>query len=338
MNRPDFQSHKFCMRQLHGWSRVTYWCIWSVIWLYSLIPLRVHYAVSDLLYCLVYHVVKYRRNMVRRNLSESFPEKTAEELLKTEREFYHWFCDYIIETFVLASMSHKEMRRRVTYHNMEYIRELFDKGYNVALYIGHYCNWEWIISIGLHLPENVWAGQVIHELDYKPLDSVFLKLRSSMGTESVTRDVILRKIVRVTRQEKRQMVVGFISDQSPIYQSAHYWTDFLNHPDTLVLTGTERIAKQCNFACVYLDVSRPRRGHYEINVVPMVEESKSVPDWEITEQYFRLFEQTIRRAPQYWLWTHNRWKRDLEGLKRYNATVNKTHNRSENTQEESTGA
>ena len=102
------------MRQLHGWSRVTYWCIWSVIWLYSLIPLWVHYAVSDLLYCLVYHVVKYRRSMVRRNLSDSFPEKTAEELLKTEREFYHWFCDYIIETFALASMSHKEMRRRVT--------------------------------------------------------------------------------------------------------------------------------------------------------------------------------------------------------------------------------
>ncbi|MBO7628692.1 MAG: lysophospholipid acyltransferase family protein [Bacteroidales bacterium] len=321
------------MRQLHGWSRVTYWCIWSVIWLYSLIPLRVHYAVSDLLYCLVYHVVKYRRSLVRRNLSESFPEKTAEELLKTEREFYHWFCDYIIETFALASMSHKEMRRRVTYHNMEYIRELFDKGYNVALYIGHYCNWEWIISIGLHLPECVWAGQVIHELDYKPLDSVFLKLRSSMGTESVTRDVILRKIVRVTRQEKRQMVVGFISDQSPIYQSAHYWTNFLNHPDTLVLTGTERIAKQCNFACVYLDVSRPRRGYYDINVVPMVEESKNVPDWAITEQYFRLFEQTIRRAPQYWLWTHNRWKRNLEGLKRYHATVNKTHNRIGNAKE-----
>lgn len=321
------------MRQLHGWSRVTYWCIWSVIWLYSLIPLRVHYAVSDVLYCLVYYVVKYRRGMVRRNLSESFPEKDAEELLKIEREFYHWFCDYVIETFALASMSHKEMRRRVTYHNMEFISELFDKGYNVALYIGHYCNWEWIISIGLHLPECVWAGQVIHELDYKPLDSVFLKLRSSMGTESVTRDVILRKIVRVTRQEKRQMVVGFISDQSPIYQSAHYWTNFLNHPDTLVLTGTERIAKQCNFACVYLDVSRPRRGYYDINVVPMVEESKNVPDWAITEQYFRLFEQTIRRAPQYWLWTHNRWKRNLEGLKRYNATVNKTHNRIGNAKE-----
>ena len=312
--------------------------VYYFFYLISLLPWRVIYVLADIEYFFVYHLVGYRKKIVRHNMATAFPEKTPEELSAIERKFYHWFCDYIIETFALASMSHKEMRRRVTYHNMEYIRELFDKGYNVALYIGHYCNWEWIISIGLHLPENVWAGQVIHELDYKPLDSVFLKLRSSMGTESVTRDVILRKIVRVTRQEKRQMVVGFISDQSPIYQSAHYWTDFLNHPDTLVLTGTERIAKQCNFACVYLDVSRPRRGYYEINVVPMVEESKSVPDWEITEQYFRLFEQTIRRAPQYWLWTHNRWKRDLEGLKQYNATVNKTHNRTENAKEESTGA
>lgn len=338
MNRPDFQSHKFCMRQLHGWSRVTYWCIWSVVWLISLIPLRVLYVFSDLLYLLVYHVVGYRKKLVRQNLTDSFPQKTGAELRGIERRFYHWFCDYMLETFAIASMSKKAMRRRVTFRNMEHINELFAKGYNVALYMSHYCNWEWVISIGLHLPEGVWGSQVVHELDYKPLDSVFLKLRNSMGTESLTRDVILRWIIRATRQAKCQVVVGFISDQSPIYQSTHYWTNFLNHPDTIVLTGTERIAKQCNFACVYLDLSRPRRGYYEVNVIPMVEKSSEVPDWEITEQYFRLVEKNIGRAPEFWLWTHNRWKRNLEGLKQYNATVNKTHNRSENHQEENAGA
>ena len=334
MKRPDFQSHKFCMRQLHGWSRVTYWCIWSVVWLISLIPLRVLYLISDVLFLLVYYVVGYRKKMVRRNLTDSFPDKSEKELRGIERRFYRWFCDYMMETIAIASMSEKEMRRRITFKNIEHCEEIFRQGHNVALYMSHYCNWEWVISIGLHLPQEVWASQVVHELDYKPLDSVFLKLRSSMGTESVTRDVILRWIIRSTRQMKRQVLVGFISDQSPIYQSTHYWTNFLNHPDTIVLTGTERIAKQCNFSCVYLDMSRPRRGYYEANIIPITMESKEVPDWEITEKYFRLVEENIMRAPEYWLWTHNRWKRDLKGLMEYNATVNKTHNRTDTQQED----
>jgi KDO2-lipid IV(A) lauroyltransferase len=334
MKRPDFQSHKFCMRQLHGWSRVTYWCIWSVVWLISLIPLRVLYLISDVLFLLVYYVVGYRKKMVRRNLTDSFPDKSEKELRGIERRFYRWFCDYMMETIAIASMSEKEMRRRITFKNIEHCEEIFRQGHNVALYMSHYCNWEWVISIGLHLPQEVWASQVVHELDYKPLDSVFLKLRSSMGTESVTRDVILRWIIRSTRQMKRQVLVGFISDQSPIYQSTHYWTNFLNHPDTIVLTGTERIAKQCNFSCVYLDMSRPRRGYYEATIIPITMESKEVPDWEITEKYFRLVEENILRAPEYWLWTHNRWKRDLKGLMEYNANVNKTHNRTDAKQED----
>lgn len=317
------------MRQLHGWSRVTYWCIWSTVWLISLIPLRVLYFISDILFLLVYYIVGYRKKMVRRNLKDSFPEKSEKERRGIERRFYRWFCDYIMETIAIASMSEKEMRRRITFKNLEHCDEIFKQGHNVALYMSHYCNWEWVISIGLHLPREVWASQVVHELDYKPLDSVFQKLRSSMGTESVTRDVILRWIIRSTRQMKRQVLVGFISDQSPIYQSTHYWTNFLNHPDTIVLTGTERIAKQCNFACVYLNMSRPRRGYYEATVIPITMESKEVPDWEITEKYFRLVEENILRAPEYWLWTHNRWKRDLKGLIDYNANVNKTHNRTD---------
>lgn len=322
------------MRQLHGWSRVTYWCIWSVVWVISLIPLRVLYFISDILFLLVYYVVGYRKKMVRRNLKDSFPEKSEKERRGIERRFYRWFCDYIMETIAIASMSEKEMCRRITFKNLEHCDEIFKQGHNVALYMSHYCNWEWVISIGLHLPREVWVSQVVHELDYKPLDSVFLKLRSSMGTESVTRDVILRWIIRSTRQMKRQVLVGFISDQSPIYQSTHYWTNFLNHPDTIVLTGTERIAKQCNFACVYLNMSRPRRGYYEATVIPITMESKEVPDWEITEKYFRLVEENILRAPEYWLWTHNRWKRDLKGLIDYNANVNKTHNRTDAKQED----
>lgn len=293
--------------------KFSYHLLHSIIYTLSLLPLRALYAISDLLYLLIYRAVGYRKRLVRESLRSSFPDKTHDELRAVERKFYHWFCDYIVETIKLASMSQEEMKRRVTFDNIAYLQQLVDAQHNVALYLGHYCNWEWVTSIRLHLHSDILGGQVYHPLENKAFDRLMLKLRSSMDTESIPMSLILRRILQ-TRKEQQTCVIGFISDQVPLFQSTHYWTHFLNHPDTLVITGTERIAKQFDFACVYLDVSRPKRGHYHIQIVPMVEHAKDYADWDITEMYFRLFEQTILREPAYWLWTHNRWKRTLEGL------------------------
>ncbi len=293
--------------------KVLYYLLYGIVYAHSLLPLWLLYRFSDFLYLLLYYVVGYRKKMVRKHLKDSFPEKDEKELRSIEHRFYHWFCDYIYETIKLASMSKKQMRRRVAYHNLEYINKLTTEKRNIALYLGHYCNWEWVTSIGLYLPENMMLGQVYHPLESPAFDALMLKVRSSMGTESVSMLNVLRHILK-ERKAGRNCIIGFISDQSPLFPATRYWTDFLNHKDTLVITGTEQLAKSCDFACVYLDISRPKRGYYDINIVPMTDTPKAHADWEITEMYFRLFEKTIQRQPEYWLWTHNRWKRTLEGM------------------------
>lgn len=308
--------HKDFTLDLNWWQKAIYYFLWSIIYLTSLWPLKVMYVFSDGLYLFVYKLFGYRKKLVRKNLKDSFPEKSEAERLVIEKKFYHFFCDYVFETIKLASMTKDEMRKRVKYTGLEHLNRYLEGGHNIALYLGHYCNWEWVTSIGLYVPDNVFGGQVYHILENKTFNALMLKLRSGMGPESISMQVVLRKIIE-NRKAGNPIILGFISDQVPLYQATHYWTDFLNHKDTIVITGTERIAKQCDFSCVYLDISRPKRGYYDINIIPLAENPNDYPDWEITEMYFRHFEESIRRAPEYWLWTHNRWKRDLKGFKEW---------------------
>lgn len=295
---------------------VVFYLLYGLFYLISLLPMRVLYLFSDVAFVIVYHVAKYRRRVVEENLRTSFPEKTPEERRWIERRFYLWFSDYIFETIKLASMPKWEMRRRVKYTGLEHIDEALAQGHSVALYLGHYCNWEWVTSIALHLPKEVFKGQIYHTQENSVFDDLLLRIRSRMGSVNISSKVTLRTVVE-QRRAGRLMVIGFISDQSPIYPATRYWTDFLNHKDSLVITGTEELAKRCDFACVYFNMRRLRRGYYQINIEPLTMVSKDYPDYEITEMYVRRLEETIRQQPQYWLWTHNRWKRTRQGYEEY---------------------
>ena len=181
----------------------------------SLLPLRLLYFFSDLLYYPLYYVVRYRRKVVRKNLEESFPEKPLVELRKIEREFYHYFCDYIVETIKLFSMSEKQMRQRMTFGGVDKINEII-KHKDCVLYLGHYCNWEWVSSIPLHLgmTDNFIAGQIYHQIENKAFDKLFLWMRSRFHAVNIEMLMALRHLVRYKQQNKR-FIIGFISDQSP---------------------------------------------------------------------------------------------------------------------------
>ena len=277
----------------------------------SLLPLRLLYFFSDLLYYPLYYVVRYRRKVVRKNLEESFPEKSLVDLRKIEREFYHYFCDYIVETIKLFSMSEKQMRQRMTFGGVDKINEII-KHKDCVLYLGHYCNWEWVSSIPLHLgmTDNFIAGQIYHQIENKAFDKLFLWMRSRFHAVNIEMLMALRHLVRYKQQNKR-FIIGFISDQSPNWNFVKMWTEFLNHKSSFFI-GAESIAKATDAAVVYLDVQRVKRGYYHADFVVMTEDPKSFPDYEITVDYARRLEETIRRAPQYWLWSHNRWKRTYE--------------------------
>ncbi|NDW17552.1 acetyltransferase [Dysgonomonas sp. 216] len=289
-------------------TKITYYLTFAWMYLHAMLPFRLLYILSDILYLLVYYVVGYRVKVVRKNLKNSFPDKAHKELRQIERNFYHHLCDYFVETMKLLHISDKQMQERFVFTNPEIIRERM-KDKSAILYLGHYGNWEWITSITLVLDKNdpdIVAAQVYRPLKSKAFDDIFLKLRKRFKSVGIPKNHTLRAIINF-RNEGKRSIIGMISDQTPSWANIHYWTKFLNQ-DTPVFTGAERIAKQTGFAVYYLDVQKTGRGKYTGTFELLSETPKSEPENAITEMYIRKFENTILRNPAYWLWSHNRWK------------------------------
>jgi KDO2-lipid IV(A) lauroyltransferase len=272
--------------------------------------MRVHYVLSDFLYIFIYKLFRYRIKVVRSNLSSSFPEKSADELRDIEHRFYHWFCDYLVETVKLFSISEKQIMKRMRFEGIEQMNEDMRQGHSVTVYLGHYCNWEWISSLGLHLIPEATAAQLYHPIENKVMDRLFLYARGRFHDVSLEMKEAFG-ILRNWQKEGRISLTGYISDQVPGFSSMHYWPWFLNH-ETPTYTGAERIARVLDTPVYYFDIYRPRRGYYVAKAVKICGNPKELPKFGITEQYYRLLENSIKRAPEFWLWSHNRWKRTRE--------------------------
>ncbi len=287
--------------------------LFALLRLLSRMPLSVHYFLSDwLLFPLVYHLVRYRRRLVARQLADSFPEKDEKERNEISRRFYHFFCDIIVETLKLLTMPHDEVRQRVQFVGIEEMQQtLRREGKQFGFfYLGHYGNWEWLASFPLWLSSEWQGAQIYHPLYNREADRFFLQLREQFGGRCIPMKLTLRQILSARRQGEHQ-IIGFIADQSPKWQATHHWTPFLHH-QTAFFTGTERIGRQVDAALYYVRVTRPRRGHYQAELVPIALQPQSLSDGEATNRYAQLLEQQIREVPELWLWTHNRWKRTYE--------------------------
>jgi len=297
--------------------------LWYVL---SLLPLRVHYWLSDALYVLIFHLLHYRRRTVWVNLVTSFPELEPEEHKQIERQFYHWFCDYLVETVKMMTISAEEMKRRLVFKGTEQLNKCIANGQSCAIYLGHYCNWEWVTSLPFWVSEQAQCGQIYHPLENKDFDRLFLQVRQRFGALCIPMETSLRHILEYKRQN-RPVVIGYISDQAPFWWNIHHWCQFLHH-DTAVLTGAERIARKTNQAVFYLDMRRLRRGYYEAEMKVVTLEPQQMEEFEITDTYTRMLEQSIRNNPACWLWTHDRWKRTHERFdKRFEVIDGKVHER-----------
>lgn len=239
-------------------------------------------------------------------MSKSFLDKTEKEIIKLEKEFYHHFCDYFFETIKLLHISDDEMRKRMEFHGLDLLAEAMKDNKSCIMYLGHYGNWEWVPSIGLHLPQEMVKAQIYQRISSKSFDDIFIKIRTRFNSLNIERKETMRTIVKL-RNEGKQTIYGFISDQRPPRYYDQYWTTFLNQ-DTLTLTGTERIARKTKFAVAYLDVQKTKRGHYKGTFSLISPDASQEPEYAITEMYMRKLENTILRNPAYYLWTHNRWK------------------------------
>lgn len=290
-----------------------YRILFSLLRLLSRLPLRVHYFLSDaLLFPLAYHIIRYRRRLVAQQLADCFPEKSEAERRDIGRRFYHFLCDYVVETLKMQTMPHDEMKRRVEFIGITEMQETLKRegkpfGF---FYLGHYGNWEWMASFPMWL-DKVWQGaQIYHPLKNKEVDKFFLDLREQFGGICIPMKQTLRQILTAHRDGKQE-IIGFIADQSPKWQATHHWTNFLNH-QTAFFTGAERMARQVDAALYYVRVTRPQRGHYRAELIPIAISADEMGEFEATDRYVELLESQIREVPELWLWTHNRWKRTYE--------------------------
>ena len=286
---------------------ILYFPLYFYFWLHALLPLKILYILSDILFFPMFYIVRYRRKLVYQNMKDSFPEKSEKEIRRMEKAFYHHFCDYIVETIKLLHISDKETRKRVKFHNTEALQEIVDNGGSCLMLLGHYGNWEFVPSVTLWMRKgSVIFAQIYRPLKNKWFDRFFLKLRGSYHSECIAKQDTLRSILRY-KSSGRPSITGFMADQTPSPANIHHWVNFLNH-DTPVFTGVEKIAHKVGFSVFYFDVEKIKRGYYSVTIREISKNPKETEEFEITNKYMEMMETTILRAPEYWLWTHNRWK------------------------------
>jgi KDO2-lipid IV(A) lauroyltransferase len=287
---------------------VVFLLAYPLLWLVSILPFRLLYAFSDFIYFIVYHLIGYRKKIVRKNLELAFPDLTPQERLVIEKKSYHHLCDMFLEMIKTMNISKKEMDRRFAINNLDVYLDMEKEGKSIALMCAHYASYEWVISMNSRITFNGYAiyKQIANRHFDKLIRDIRSKFKAALITTKETKPTIERNI-----KAGILGVYGFASDQSPKISKAHHWTTFLgiNSP---VHTGAEMLAKRYDMNVIFLRVLKVKRGFYEATFERMFDNPRLVADYEISDEFMRRVETQIRTAPEYYLWTHKRWK--TEGI------------------------
>lgn len=283
---------------------LNYLLYYGIIIPLSKLPFGILYGISDVLYFILFKVTGYRKKVVITNLKNSFPDKSDIEINQIASDFYRHLSDVIVESLKSFSISNEEISKRMILQNPELLNKFYNEGRSLILAGGHYNNWEWIAT-SLDQQINHQAIAIYKTLNNKFFDE---KMRSTRGRFGL-RMISTRKVTEVFEEMKNDLIaVVFAIDQSPSPKSKSYRMRFLNQ-DTAVLFGTEKYAKQYNLPVLFGSIQKVKRGYYTFSFVEVTSEPSITAYGEITEKITRLLEEQIIREPQYWLWTHKRWKK-----------------------------
>lgn len=285
-----------------------YYLLKSITWIIHLFPLRASYFFSDLFYFFVYYIFRYRRTVVAKNLSNSFPEKTQKERTSIAKKYYQNICDIFVETLYLDRMTLSEGKNCTKYINPELLNFYLDQGRQVVTFLGHCNNWEWYCNLPLYASERCYG--VYKTLTNTAFERFFLNLRSRFGLILVERAAIFRQLVN-DHQKGIPSFSSFLFDQTPRGTELHHWVRFLNQ-DTPVVLGAEKIAQKLDTVVLFLHSRKIKRGSYEVKFTLVTDHAGACPKFEITNKCMMLLEQQIKANPESWLWSHKRWKHKRE--------------------------
>lgn len=287
---------------------IGYYIAYVIIRTVTLLPLNILYILSSPVYFFLYYFPGYRRDVVRTNLVNSFPEKSSDEIAGIEKRFYRHLADIFLETLRGGYMSEKEIRRRFRVVNPELPESIIASGRDVLAVGGHYNNWEWMIATPLYL--NVRTLIIYKPLSNKRFDSLIFNIRSRFGVILTPMSNIVREIINSRKEGIHSMSV-FIADQSPRRSEIQYRTTFMGQ-DTPVYLGSEKISLKYDMAILFMNVRKVKRGHYELTFEELFKETAGLPEYAVTEAHVKRLEEIIREKPEYWIWTHRRWKHGKE--------------------------
>ncbi|WP_242206203.1 lysophospholipid acyltransferase family protein [Aestuariivivens insulae] len=288
---------------------LVYILVYPLLWFISILPFRLLYLLSDAVFVLMYYFVGYRKKVVTENLKLVFPEKSDKEIAHIRKAFYRHLCDMFLEMAKTMNISKKELKKRFNIVNAEEFKRLESLNKSVLLMFGHYASWEWSLEVQNHI--NFKGYGVYKKLANRYFDRLVRNIRSKFKTILIsTKETI--STINDNESKGVKSVVGFLSDQSPRLSKDVYWGKFMGI-EVPCFTGAERLAKKLDLTIAYLKVKKVKRGFYEAEIMTITETPKDFKDYELTDLFLREVEKQIYEAPEYYFWTHKRWKhRDKE--------------------------
>ena len=283
--------------------RLVFILSYPVLWFIAILPFSLFYVISDLIYIILFYLIGYRRKVVRANLKLTFPELSEVEIKTTEKAFYKHMCDVFLETIKTMKISKDELNRRYHIVNPDLLQQMESEN-SVLILIPHYGNWEWIIVANDVLNTKGYA--VYQKIGNQYFDALIKRIRARWNTTLIHQKEMVRTILR-NLEEGIDAVYGVVSDQSPMRHRTKYWRTFMGIR-VPVFDSPEILARKFDLAVAYARIEKLKRGHYQVEFVPITPNGKNTKEHEITDRFIELTEQSIRSNPAYYLWTHRRWK------------------------------
>jgi KDO2-lipid IV(A) lauroyltransferase len=284
---------------------IVYTCLKGVLFIVSLVPIEVGYMFSFFLYFILGYVIRYRKKVIEANLRMVFPGKSEKEIAAIVKKYYRHLSDIFVELMYSLYIPEKILRKRIRFVNPELLNKYYDEGRHVVAVTGHYANWEWGYGCPVYCRHKLM--EVYKKLNSKISDRLFHDIRARFGGIPVEMSN-LKPII--AESKKRPTLIYLVADQTPAgNEKMWYYTSFLGINGTPVFTGPEKLAQKFNAVFIFVNMQKVKRGHYRLEFVPLCENSGNTPANELTDKYLRKMEQIIYDKPEYWMWSHRRWKR-----------------------------
>ncbi|MDA3891686.1 MAG: lysophospholipid acyltransferase family protein [Salinivirgaceae bacterium] len=281
-----------------------YYFILALFRVLSLLPMKLLYLISEIFTLLIYGVLGYRKKVVFENLRNSFSERSEEEIAFTAKKFYRHFSCLIVENICLRFVSKKQFEKRYILENRALFQNLYNQGKSIVNMTAHIGNWEYGSGVVGTLPHK--GAAVYKKLSNPAFDKLFYDIRNRLGNEPVEMNDVLRRVIELNKEET-PFILSMVTDQAPAFSKANHWIPFLNQ-ETNVFLGSEKIARKFKTAVVYTEIVRHKKGIYRLTPKLITEDASLTKEFEVTETYFQLLEESIKKHPRYWLWSHRRWK------------------------------